>query len=90
MKGRCFDIRVLESVAKSHFNQSLQAAHLRKENDVKRQYEEREIHVEQISFTSLAFTIAGGMGKAVQKRFTKLADILAESRGQPKRIVTGG
>ena len=79
-----FDIRVFDPVAQSHFNQNLQAAHLRQENEKRRQYEERVLHVEHASFTPLVFTIAGGMGKAAQKCFSRLA----ESRGQPKSIVT--
>ena len=35
-----FDIRVSDPVAQSHFNQNLQAAHLRQENEKRRQYEE--------------------------------------------------
>ena len=57
-----FDIRVFDPVAQSHFNQNLQAAHLRQENEKRRQYEERVLHVEHASFTPLVFTIAGGMG----------------------------
>ena len=83
-----FDIRVFDPVAQSHFNQNLQAAHLRQENEKRRQYEERVLHVEHASFTLLVFTTAGGMGKAAQKCFSRLAEMLAESRGQPKSIVT--
>ena len=83
-----FDIRVFGPVAQSHFNQNLQAAHLRQENEKRRQYEGRVLHVEHASFTPLVFTIAGGMGKAAQKCFSRLAEMLAESRGQPKSIVT--
>ena len=81
-----FDIRVFDPVAQSHFNQNLRAAHLRQENEKRRQYEE-QVHVENASFTPLVFTFAGGMGKAPQKCFSRLAEILAESRGQPKSIV---
>ena len=44
--------------------------------------------VEYASFTPLVFTIAVGMGKAAQKCFSRLAEMLAESRSQPKSIVT--
>ena len=44
--------------------------------------------MEHASFTPLVFTIAGGMGKAAQKCFSRLAEMLAESRGHPKNIVT--
>ena len=83
-----FDIRVFDPVAQSHFNQNLQVTHLKQENEKRRQYEERVLHVEHASITPLVFTIAGGMGKAAQKCFSRLAEILAESRGRPKSIVT--
>ena len=83
-----FDIRVFDPVAQSHFNQNLQATHLRQENEKRRQYEERVLHAELASFTPLVFTIAGGMGKAAQQCFSRLAKMLAKSRGQPKSIVT--
>ena len=82
-----FDIRVFDPVAPSYINQSLEAAHKRQENDKRRCYEERVINVEHASFTPIIFTIAGGMGKAAQKVFQRLADMLAESRGQPKCLV---
>ena len=82
-----FDIMVFDPVPQSHFNQNLQAAHLRQENEKRRQYEERVLHVEHASFTPLVFTIAGGMGKAAQKCFSRLAEMLAESKGQPKSII---
>ena len=41
-----FDIRVFDTVAQSHFNQNLQAAHLRHENEKRRQYDEQVLHVE--------------------------------------------
>ena len=59
-----FDIRVFDLVTQSHFNQNLQAAHLRQENEKRRQFEERVMHGEHASFTPLVYTIAGGMRKA--------------------------
>ena len=83
-----FDIRVFDPVAQRHFNRNLQAVHLRQENENRRQYEEQVLHVEHASFTPLVFTIAGGMGKAAQKCFSRLAEMLAGSRSQLKSIVT--
>ena len=65
-----FDIREFDPVAQSHFNQNLQVAHLRQDNEKRSQYEERVLHVEHASFTPLVFTIVGGMGKAAQKCFS--------------------
>ena len=61
---------------------------MRQENEKRRQYEERVLHVEHASFTPLVFTIVGGMGKADQECFSRVAEMLAESGGQPKSTVT--
>ena len=79
-----FDIRVFDPVAQSHFNQNLQTSHLRQENEKRRQYEERVLHVKHASFTPLVFTIAGGMGKAAQTCFSRLAEMLAVKRPTEK------
>ena len=63
--------------------------HLRQENEKRRQYEERVIHVGDASFTPLLFTIAGCMGKVTRKCFSRLAEILAKP-SQPKNIVIVG
>ena len=61
-----FDIRVFDLVAPSHAHQSLDAAHSKQENEKRRQYEDRILHVEHASFTPLVFTIAGGMSKCTK------------------------
>ena len=83
-----FDIRVFDPVAPSHAHQSLDAAHSKQENEKRRQYEDRILHVEHASFTPLVFTIAGGMSKCTKKFFSRLGEILAEKRLQPKSIVS--
>ena len=83
-----FDIRVFDPVAQSYMNQSLEQAHAVQEGDKNRSYKERITNVEHASFTPLVFTIAGGMGKQTQKFYCRLADMLADSRCQPKSVVT--
>ena len=82
-----FDIRVFDPVAPSHAKQSLEAAHSTQEKDKCRLYEERILQVERASFTPLVFTIAGGMSKCTKKFFSRLVDMLAEKRFQPRSIV---
>ena len=43
--------------------------------------------MEHASFTPLVFTITGGMGQAAQKCYARLADKLADARGQPRSLV---
>ena len=62
-----FDIKVFDPVSSSHAHQSLDAAHSKQENEKRRQYEDRILHVEHASFTPLVFTIAGGMSKCTKK-----------------------
>ena len=83
-----FDIRVFDPVAPSHAHQSLDAAHSKQENEKRRQYEDRILHVEHASFTPLVFTIAGGMSKCTKKFFSGLGEMLAEKTLQPKSIVS--
>ena len=82
-----FDIRVFDPVALSYMNQSLEASHGKQEEHKRLCYEERIINVEHGSFTPLIFTIAGGMSRGTQKFYDRLAEMLAESRGQPKSTV---
>jgi len=51
------DIRVFNPLAKSHLNQSIQAAHKKNENEKKRCYNERIQTVEGGSFTPLVFPL---------------------------------
>ena len=83
-----FDVRVFDPVAPSHAHQSLDAAHSKQENEKCRQYEDRILHVEHASFTPLVFTIAGGMSKCTKKFFSRLGEMLAEKRLQPKSNVS--
>ena len=83
-----FDIRVFDPVDHSHAHQSLDAAHSKQENEKRRQYEDRILQVEHTAFTPLVFTIAGGMNKRTKKFFSRLGEMLAEKRLQPKSIVS--
>ena len=83
-----FDLRVFDPTAPSYINQRLETAHRKQEEQKRLCYEERVINVEHASFTPLVFTIAGGMGKLAQRFYSRIADMLAESRGQPKSVIT--
>ena len=78
-------IRVFDPVALNHAHQSLDAAHSKQENEKRRQYEDRILQVEHASFTPLVFTIVGGMSKCTKKFFSRLGEMLAEKRLQPKK-----
>jgi len=48
-------VRVFNSLAKNHFNQSLSSCYRKNENEKKRAYEERVRNVEHGTFTPLVF-----------------------------------
>ena len=83
-----FDIRVFDPVAPSHAHQSLDTALSNQENEKRRQYEDRILHVEHTSFNPLVFTIGGGMSNCTKKFVSRLGKMLAEKRLQPKSIVS--
>ena len=83
-----FNLRVFDPVAPSHAHQSLGAANSNQENKKRRQYEDRMLHMEHASFTPLVFTVAGGKSKCTKKFFSRLGEMLAEKRLQPKCIVS--
>ena len=63
---------------------SLDAAHARNERDKTRKYGERIINVEQGTFTPLVFTSAGGMARQSQIFYRRMAELMAEKRGEKK------
>jgi len=83
-----FDIRVFDPTAPSYINQTLEAAHKRQENEKRRAYEERIINIEHASFTPLVFSVTGGMSTGTLKTYSRLAEMLADKRGQPRSVVT--
>ena len=67
-----FDIRVFDPVAPSNAHQSLESAPSKQDNEKRRQYEDRILHVDHASFTLLVFTIAGGINKFSKKILQKI------------------
>ena len=62
--------------------------HERHETEKIRSCEERIHNIEHGSFLPLVFTLAEGMGKITQKCSSKVADMLTESRKQPRAVDT--
>lgn len=82
-----FDIRVFDPTAACHSNLSLDAAHLKNEQEKMRAYSERILHVEQGSFSPLVFTTSGGMGPKAKKFYARLADLMVAKKHQPRSHV---
>ena len=73
-----FDIRVTHPNATSNMSKSLEAIYESNENQKKRFYNDRVLHVEKASFTPLVFTTTGGMGKECTQFNKRLAEMITE------------
>lgn len=82
------DVRVFNPLAKCHKNLTLQVAHKKNENEKKRSYNERIIHVDHGSFTPLVFSCFGGMSRECSRFYSHAADLIAEKRKLSKSIVS--
>ena len=78
------DIRIFDPMAACHRDNTLDAAHKRNEQEKIRAYGDRIQHVDQGSFTPLVFTTSGGMGPKAKCFYSRLADIMAEKKHQPR------
>ena len=81
------DIRIFEPMAACHRNLSLEAAHKRNEQEKERSYSERIRNVDHGSFTPLVFTTSGGMGPKAKCFYSRLANVMAEKKHQPRNHI---
>ena len=52
------------------------------ENEKKRQYAERVMEIEQVTFTPLVFTTTGGMADECVRYHSRLAELIANKKGE--------
>ena len=83
-----FDIRVFNPLAPCYSRLSLDAVHAKNERDKIRKYSERIINVKQGTFTPLGVTSAGGMARQSQIFYKRMAELMAEKRGERKGFFT--
>ena len=83
-----FDLRIFNPLALCYSGLSLDAAHAKNERDKITKYGERTINVEQGTFTPLVFTSAGGMARQSQIFYKRMAELMAEKRGEEKGFFT--
>ena len=81
------DIRIFDPMAPCHHNITLDAAHKKNEQEKIRAYSERILQVDHGSFTPLVFTTAGGMGPKAKCFYSRLADVMANKKHQPRNHV---
>ena len=78
------DIMVSNPLVNCYRNQTLEASHRRIENEKKRAYNERIIHVEHGSFTLIVFSCFGGISRECATFYSHAAELLAEKRNKPR------
>ena len=85
-----FNVKVLEPNTKRYEGKTLQQYYRTNEMGKKRKYNERILQVENGSFTSLAFSANGGMGKEANKCYSRIAENLTEKRDEPYSVIMYG
>ncbi|KAG0712407.1 hypothetical protein GWK47_018535 [Chionoecetes opilio] len=78
------DIRIFDPMAACP---PLEAAHQKNEQKKIRSYGDRIRNVDHGSFTPLVFTTSGGMGPKAKCFYSRLADVMAEKKHQPRSHV---
>ena len=78
-----FDVRVFNPHARSNRQHSLPAMYRKHESIKRRTYEERVREVEHGSFTPLVMSLTGGLSRAANVCFKRLASMLASKFDQP-------
>ncbi|KAG0718606.1 hypothetical protein GWK47_052102 [Chionoecetes opilio] len=81
------DIRIFDPMAACYQTISLEAVHQKNERDKIRSYGDRIRNVDHGSFTPLVFTTSGGMGPKAKCFYSRLADVMAEKKHQPRSRV---
>ena len=84
-----FDVRVFNPKAQANHNATLASTSVRHEREKRRSYQQRVIEVERATFTPLVFSASGGMAKAAQVCFKRLAGLVAEKRKEPYSRIMG-
>ncbi len=84
-----FDVRVFNPKAPTNRNPTMASTYARHEKEKRRNYQQRVTEIEHASFTPLVFSASGGMAKAAQICYKRLAGLLAEKRKEPYSQVMG-
>ena len=77
-----FDVRVCHPNADSYKDLTPKQFYKKHENEKKRQYAERVMEIEQGTFTPLVFTTTGGMADECVRYHSRLAELIANKKGE--------
>ena len=81
-KSAFFDVPVCHPNADSYKDLSPKQIYRQHENEKKRMYANRVMEVEQATFTPLVFTTTGGMAEECRRYHGRLAELLADKKGE--------
>ena len=76
------DVRVINPLSASYMDIPSEQLYINNERDKKNQYNDRVIQVEKGSFTPLIFSTNGGMGPESTKYHKRVAEKIADKRGE--------
>ena len=77
-----FDVQVCHPNAESYKDLTPKQIYKEHVNEKKRQYVERVMEIEQGTFTPLVFTTTGGMADDCVRYHSRLADLIANTKGE--------
>ena len=84
-----FDVRIVNPLASSYRNLTLEAVFKANEKEKRRAYEERVRNIEHGSFTPLVLAVTGGMGRSASVFYKRLASTIAEIKQIPySKVIT--
>ena len=82
MERTFLDVRVTHPHSPSYAGLSSEQLYKKHEQEKKRKYNDRIMNVDRGTFTPLVFTTTGGMGPECTKFFKRVAELIANKRGE--------
>ena len=82
MERTFLDVRVMHPNSPSYLDKTPDQIYKQHEREKKRTYNDRILHVEKGSFSPLIFSTTGGMGPECAKYHKRVAELIANKRGE--------
>ena len=82
MERTFLDVRVMHPNSPSYSDKTTEQIYKMHENEKKRSYNDRVLHVEKGSFSPLIFSTTGGMGPEATKYHKRIAELISTKRGE--------
>ena len=82
MERTFLDVRVMHPNSASYKDTKIEDLYVQHENEKKRTYNHRIMHVEKGSFSPLIFSTTGGMGPEATRYHKRIAELISVKRGE--------